>query len=136
MEMTEVRRYMEAAAEKLSPAKAQQMARSLLQGQGKGKEQVQKVAQDLMEWSNQTRERMAELIRREVARQLRAMGVATKDEVESLKSRVRVLERGAGSASVAAKSPAKKRASSTKGSGATTTAGRRPSRRTPDQGGS
>jgi polyhydroxyalkanoate synthesis regulator phasin len=107
MVMTEVRKYMEAAVEKLSPAKAQEMAKSLLQGQAKGREQVQKVAQDLMDWSNQTRERMLEMIRREVARQLKAMGVASKDEVEALKARVRLLER-AGSPSGARAAAAKK----------------------------
>jgi polyhydroxyalkanoate synthesis regulator phasin len=93
MVVTEVRKYMEAAVEKLTPAKAQEMARSLLEGQSKGREQVQKVAQDLMEWSNQTRERMSEMVRREVARQLRSMGLASKEELDSLKARVRQLER-------------------------------------------
>jgi polyhydroxyalkanoate synthesis regulator phasin len=93
MVVTEVRKYMEAAVEKLTPAKAQDMARSLLEGQSKGREQVQKVAKDLMEWSNQTRERMSEMVRREVARQLRSMGLASKEELDSLKARVRQLER-------------------------------------------
>jgi polyhydroxyalkanoate synthesis regulator phasin len=99
MVVTEVRRYMEAAVEKLSPAKAQEMARSLLQGQAKGREQVQKVAQDLMDWSNETRGRITEMIRREVSRQLKTMGVASKDEVEALKARVRALERAGSRAS-------------------------------------
>ncbi len=105
--MTEVRKYMETAVEKLSPAKAQEMARSVLQGQARGKEQVQKLAQDLMGWSNQTRGRMSEMVRREVARQLKAMGVASKDEVEALKARVRALER-TGSRGGAASSAAKR----------------------------
>lgn len=95
MVMTEVRRYMEAAVEKLTPARAQEMARTLVQGQGQRKEQVQKVAQDLMDWSNQTRDRLSEMIRREVARQLEAMGVASRRDVEALEKRVRTLERGA-----------------------------------------
>jgi polyhydroxyalkanoate synthesis regulator phasin len=98
MVVTEVRKYMEAAVEKLTPAKAQEMARSLLEGQSKGREQVQKVAQDLMEWSNQTRERLSEMVRREVSRQLETMGVASKDEVDTLEARVGELERGRGSA--------------------------------------
>jgi polyhydroxyalkanoate synthesis regulator phasin len=141
MVVTEVRKYMEAAVEKLSPARAQEMARSMLQGQGKGREQVQKVAQDLMDWSNKTRERMTETVRREVTRQLKAMGVASKDDLEALKARVRVLERGAGSASAAAKSPAKKgtasaKASSGKPAAAKTPTARRSSGRTTDKGGS
>jgi polyhydroxyalkanoate synthesis regulator phasin len=106
MVVTEVRRYMEAAVEKLTPAKAQQMARSLLEGQSKGKEQVQRVAQDLMDWSNQTRDRMTEMVRREVARQLKTMGVASRDEVDALKARVRDLERAARSSAKAAASKA------------------------------
>jgi polyhydroxyalkanoate synthesis regulator phasin len=98
MVVTEVRRYMEAAVEKLTPAKAQAMARSLLEGQSKGREQVQRLAQDLMEWSNQTRERMSEMVRREVARQLKTIGVASREEVDALRARVRELERGGRSA--------------------------------------
>jgi polyhydroxyalkanoate synthesis regulator phasin len=123
MVVTEVRKYMEAAVEKLSPAKAQEMARSLLQGQTKGREQVQKVAQDLMDWSNQTRGRMTEMIRREVTRQLKAIGVASKDEVEALKARVRALERSGSRAARATgavkKTPAAK-AATTKSSARTT----------------
>jgi BMFP domain-containing protein YqiC len=139
MVMTEVRRYMEAAVEKLSPAKAQQMAKSLLQGQGKGKEQVQKVAQELMDWSNQMRGRMTDMVRREVARQLKSMGAATKDEVEALKARVRVLEREAGTTS-ATKTPAKRSASTKASTGKPAAAKTPTARRSPgaasDKGGS
>jgi polyhydroxyalkanoate synthesis regulator phasin len=90
--ITDVRKYMEAAVGTLTPAKAQQLARSLLQGQGK--EQVAKAAQDLLEWSNRNRQRLGELVRSEVRSQLSAIGVATKDEVDALKKRVRELERG------------------------------------------
>jgi polyhydroxyalkanoate synthesis regulator phasin len=105
MVVTEVRKYVEAAVEKLTPAKAQEMARSLLQGQDQRREQVQKVAQELMDWSNQTRERMSELVRREVARQLKTMGVASKEDLESLRARVRDLERSGRARPV--KTPAK-----------------------------
>lgn len=124
--MSDMRKRMEAAVEKLSPAKAQDMAKSLVQGQGKGKgkEQVQRLAQDLMGWSNQARERMTETVRREVTRQLKSMGVATKEEVDALKRRVRELERAApGAKKPAASSTAKRSASAStsraKRSGAT-----------------
>jgi polyhydroxyalkanoate synthesis regulator phasin len=122
MLVTEVRKYMEAAVEKLTPAKAQEMARSLLEGQSKGREQVQKVAQDLMDWSNQTRERMSEMVRREVARQLETMGVASRDEVETLEARVRDLERARRSSTRApvkgaAASASKRRASAASAGG-------------------
>jgi len=137
MLVTEVRKYMEAAVEKLTPATAQEMARSLLEGQSKGREQVQKVAQDLMEWSNQVRERMSEMVRREVARQLETMGLASKDEVEALKARVRDLERprrsSAGTAAKrAATGTAKRPAATTAAAKRTaTSAARRSSRSAP-----
>ncbi|HZA60899.1 MAG TPA: hypothetical protein VE754_04350, partial [Actinomycetota bacterium] len=46
----------------------------------------------LMEWSRKNGERLAQTIRREVKRQIVALGVATKGEVESLKKRVAALE--------------------------------------------
>ncbi len=107
MVMSEVRRYMDAAMEKLSPAKAQQMARSVMKGQGR--DQVQKAAKDLMKWSSKSRDRLGALVRREVKAQLKTMGVATRDEVDALKKRIRELERGGGPPKrAAAKRPAKK----------------------------
>jgi polyhydroxyalkanoate synthesis regulator phasin len=103
--MTDVRRLMEGAVEKLSPAKAQEIARSLVTGGGK--EQVQKTARELMEWSNKNRERVKELVQREVRSQLKGLGIATRDEVDALKKRVRDLERATG---VPKKTAAKKTA--------------------------
>jgi polyhydroxyalkanoate synthesis regulator phasin len=126
MVVTEVRKYMEAAVEKLTPARAQQMARSLLEGQSKGKEQVQKVAQDLMDWSNQTRDRMTDMVRREVARQLKTMGVASRDEVDALKARVRELERARRPTARAAATTTKTRSSASKSRAAGAKAPARP----------
>ena len=102
--MTDVRKLMEGAVEKLSPAKAQEIARSLVAGGGR--EQVTKTAHELMEWSNKNRERVKEIVQREVRSQLKGLGVATRDEVDALKKRVRELERAAG--------PAPKRAAAKK----------------------
>jgi polyhydroxyalkanoate synthesis regulator phasin len=128
---SDVRRYVEAALGKLTPGKAQEIARSMVQGQGK--EQVQKFAKDLMEWSSKNRERMVEFVRREVRAQLKLMGVASRDELEALKKRVRELERAATKPSAvkkrtatkrpatkapATKAPATKRAAAAKRSGA------------------
>jgi polyhydroxyalkanoate synthesis regulator phasin len=88
----DIREVMEAAIGKLSPAKAQQLAQSVMRGEGK--EQVQKAAQDLLEWSQKNRQRITDLVRSEVRTQLAAMGVATKDDLDALKKRVRDLERG------------------------------------------
>jgi hypothetical protein len=92
MVVTEIRRFMDAAIGKLSPAKARELATSLVQGQGK--EQVTRAAQDLLEWSTKNRERLVELVRSEVRSQLKQLGVASRDEGDALRRRVRELERG------------------------------------------
>lgn len=94
--LEQIREYMEAAIGKLSPAKAQQMARSLTQGQGR--DQVTKTAKDLLAWSNKNRERLSSMVRTEVRSQLKSMGVASRDEVDALRKRVRELEREQGKA--------------------------------------
>ena len=124
--LEDVRKYIEAAIETLSPAKAQQLAKQLLEPDAR-KEQVTRVTQELMEWSQHNRDRLREFVGREVRDQLQSMGVATRGEVDSLKKRVRDLERAAGmtasgrakstSAKPAAKSrakPAAKRSTATK----------------------
>jgi polyhydroxyalkanoate synthesis regulator phasin len=114
---------MEATMQKLSPARAQEMARSLMQGQTS--EQVQKVARDLLDWSNKNRQRLSEAVQREVKSQLKSLGVAGRDEVDALKRRVRELERQVGGPAATAKktaavrSRAKKPTSATKRSTAT-----------------
>ncbi len=94
MTKDELREYMEATLQKLSPAKAQEMARSVMQGERKDK--VQKMAQDLLDWSNRSRKRLSEAVQREVRDQLKTLGVASRDEVDALKRRVRELEREVG----------------------------------------
>jgi len=117
------RKNMEATMQKLSPARAQEMARSLMQSQTS--EQVQKAARDLIDWSNKSRQRLTEAVQREVRSQLKSLGVASRDEVDSLKRRVRELERQVGGPAATAKKPAaarsrtKKPTSTTKRSTAT-----------------
>lgn len=94
--LEDVRRYVEAVLDKLSPAKAQAMARAMAGG---SREKVNELAKDLMEWSQRNRERLTDLVRREVRAQLKTLGVASKEELESLKRRVRELEKGLGKAS-------------------------------------
>jgi hypothetical protein len=91
MLVNDVCRAMEAAIGALSPKKAQDMASSLMQGQGK--DQLSKAAQDLMEWSSRNRNRLTELVRSEVRSQLKQVGVASRDEVDALRRRVRELEK-------------------------------------------
>jgi len=95
MVVDEVRRYMEAAMGamgRLTPAKAQDLAKSVAKGQGR--EQVTKTAKDLLEWSNKNRERLSDLVRSEVRSQVKTLGLATRDDVDALRKRVRDLERG------------------------------------------
>ena len=95
MVVDDVRKYMEAAMGamgRLTPAKAQDLAKSVAKGQGR--EQVTKTAKDLLEWSNKNRERLSDLVRSEVRSQVKTLGLATRDDVDALRKRVRDLERG------------------------------------------
>jgi polyhydroxyalkanoate synthesis regulator phasin len=115
----------------LTPARAREMARGLAGGEGS--RQVNRVAQEMLEWSQRSREWISELVAREVKRQLSAVGIATREDLDALRKRVRELERarGAGAGpgpkkSGARKSPATK--SPGKKSGAKKAAAARPPR--------
>jgi polyhydroxyalkanoate synthesis regulator phasin len=88
----DVRKYIEATVEQLTPAKAQQLAKQFLEPDAR-KEQVTKAAQELVDWSQRNRERLKDFVAREVKQQLGSMGVASQTEVDALKKRVRDLER-------------------------------------------
>jgi len=107
MRFDDVRKTIEAAVGNLSPSKAQELARGLLEP-GTAKGQVAKTAADLIEWSQRRREQLQELVRREIQQQVKGMGVATQVELEALRKRVRVLERAAGK-TVSGRSAAEKR---------------------------
>lgn len=104
--LEQIREYMEAAIGKLSPAKAQDLAKSLTKGQGR--DQVKKTAKDLMAWSNKNRERLTSMVQTEVKSQLKTIGVASRDEVDALRKRVRELERGQGKKSTRKRTTAKR----------------------------
>ena len=101
MDVKEVRKAVGGATDRLSATRAQELARSLMQGQRK--EQVSKAAQEILKWSTRSRERLSDFVRAEVSSQLRSIGVATREEVDALRKRVRELERAQ------AKRPATKR---------------------------
>jgi len=122
----DMRRYVEAGLGSLTPTRARELARSLLQGQGM--DQINRVAGDLMEWSKRSRERITELVQSEVKRQLRAVGVATRDDLDALRKRVRDLEKGPASAA-APKPPARKRTSAKKSTAKRSTARKSTARR-------
>ena len=91
----------------LTPSRARELAKSLSQGQGV--EQINRVAQDLLDWSQRSREWISDAVQREVKRQLQAAGIATREDLDALRKRVRELEKGskpkaAGSAGRAKKS--------------------------------
>lgn len=95
MLLDDIRKTIEATVDNLTPAKAQKLAKSLMDP-GVAKEQVAKTAADLLEWSQHNRERMREIVGREIQAQLHTVGVAPQSELDALKKRVRELERAAG----------------------------------------
>jgi polyhydroxyalkanoate synthesis regulator phasin len=122
MNADDMREYLDSLFEKLSPAKAQEIAKGLV-GEGR-REQVQKLAADLMESAQRNRDRVKELISREVKSQMKSIGVATQAEVDSLKKRVRDLERPGKAPSArkpAAKKPTARATAAKKGSAGSST---------------
>jgi polyhydroxyalkanoate synthesis regulator phasin len=105
--LEEVRKTIEAVIGNLTPAKAQDLAKGL-SDPGAAKDQVSKVAADLLEWSQRSRDRLKEFISREIASQVKSMGVATQADLDAVKKRVRDLERRAGMTASGRSSSAKK----------------------------
>ena len=104
--LEEVRKTIEAVIGNLTPAKAQDLAKGL-SDPGAAKEQVSKMAADMLEWSQRSRDRLKEVISREITSQMKSMGVATQADLDAVKKRVRDLERRAGM-TASGKSAAKK----------------------------
>ena len=114
----DMRKALEATIGNLTPARAQELAKGFLEP-GAAKEQVAKTAADMMEWSQRNRQRLRSGIQDEIKVQMRQMGVATQDELDALRKRVRELERAAGMTAsgrkrTAAKKTPAKRASTRK----------------------
>lgn len=130
--LEDVRKTIEAAIGNLTPAKAQELAKSFADP-GTAKEQVSKMAGDMLEWSQRNRDRMREFVGREIAAQMKSMGVATQSDLDALKKRVRELERRAGMTAsgrrTAAKAPAARK--STAKASAKKSAAKKPAARTP-----
>src|SRR3954467_2462977 len=103
--MQDVRKTTEWSLGNLTPTRAQDIAKGMLDRDA-AKDQVTKTAADLMEWSQRNKNRLTMLIRNEVRSQLKQAGVATEEELNALRKRVRELERAAkrpGARSTAAK---------------------------------
>jgi hypothetical protein len=113
----EIRGYLDTGMGMLSSSGPRDLARSLLGGEGR--ERFQKAAQDMMEWSARAGERVAEMFQREVRKQLEAAGVASKDDLDALRKRVRDLEKASSSSQGSRpRSSAKRAGGSTRSSGA------------------
>ena len=130
MVIDDVRKTFEAALGLLDPAKAQQLAKDLMDP-GTAKEQIAKTAADLVEWSQSNRERLSSFIRAEISDQMKNMGAATGAELDALKKRVRDLERDAGKTASGRKAAVRKtsarKTSARKTTARTTTSKARPS---------
>jgi polyhydroxyalkanoate synthesis regulator phasin len=95
MLLDDIRKTLEATFSNLSPSKAQELAKGLMEP-GAAKDQIAKTAAELIEWSQGNRERLTSYIREEIQNQMKTMGVATRSDLDSVKKRVRDLERAAG----------------------------------------
>jgi hypothetical protein len=118
MVLDDIKKTFDAMIGQLSPAKAQQLAKRYLEP-GAAKDQVAKTAGELIDLS----QRLREAVRKEVASQLRSMGAATQGELDTLRKRVRDLERAAGMTASGRKTAGRKTA------GRRTTAGTSSSRK-------
>jgi polyhydroxyalkanoate synthesis regulator phasin len=124
MVLDDIRKTFEAVIGQLSPAKAQDLAKRYLDPDA-AKDQVAKTAGELVQLS----QRLREAVRKEVASQMRSMGAATQSELDSLRKRVRDLERATGMTASGRKKPAARKTASRK-SPARKPSGRTTARRT------
>jgi polyhydroxyalkanoate synthesis regulator phasin len=120
MLLEDVRKTIEATLSRLTPQKAQELAKGFLDP-GTAKEQVSKTAAELMDWSHRNRERLREFIASEISGQMKTVGVATQADIDGLKKRVRALERAAGM-TASGKKPAARKTPARKSSSRKTTA--------------
>jgi polyhydroxyalkanoate synthesis regulator phasin len=109
--MQDVRKTIEGSLGNLTPARAQEIAKGMLDRDA-AKEQISKTAADLLEWSQRNRNRLSAMIRNEVRDQLRQSGVATAEEVKALRKRVRDLERAITPAAARAKAASETKSTS------------------------
>ena len=119
MVIEDVRKTVEATLGQLTPAKAQQLAKDMMEP-GAAKEQIAKTAADLVEWSQSNKERLRTFVRREISAQVKSVGVASQSDLDALKKRVRDLERGAGM-TASGRTAARKKSTSRKKSTASPT---------------
>jgi polyhydroxyalkanoate synthesis regulator phasin len=90
--MQDVRKQLEASFGNLTPTRAQELAKGMMDRDA-AKEQVARLAADLLEWSQRSRARLTSMVRDEVRDQLTQTGVASQADLDALRKRVRDLER-------------------------------------------
>lgn len=103
MVLDDIKKIFDALVGQLSPEKAQELAKRYL-GRGADKDQIAKTAGELVDLS----QRLRESVRKEVATRMRSIGVATQDDLDALKKRVRDVERAAGMTASGRKPAARK----------------------------
>jgi polyhydroxyalkanoate synthesis regulator phasin len=130
MVLDDVRKTFEATLGSLTPAKAQLLAKDLMEP-GAAKEQIAKTAADLLDWSQSSRARFTTFIRAEITEQMKYVGVASTSDLDALKKRVRDLERDAGKTASgrARKTPARKKSAAKRTTAKRTTAKRTTAKR-------
>jgi polyhydroxyalkanoate synthesis regulator phasin len=101
-----VRKYVEAGRDALTPQRAEELARALVREGQVRTDQATRLARDLLDWSRKSSEQLRDSIGREVSRQISRSGLATKEDLEPLKRRIRKLETDL--KSLAGRSPARK----------------------------
>ena len=121
MQLTDVLQFVEATLDRISPARAQELAKQMASGEGR--EQVAKAAQELVDWSQRNRERVRALVQREVAAQLSALGIPTKEDFEALERRIAKLERTTRKGTPAKRTAAKRTSAKRTAAKRTTAAG-------------
>ena len=133
MLLDDVRRTLEGLAGTLTPARAQQLAKDMMEP-GAAKEQVAKATADLLEWSQSNRERIKDFVSREVQHQTKTVGLASQAELDALKKRVRELERAAGMTASGRKKAAAKKTGTRKTAARKTSTPKAPTSAAPTEG--
>src|SRR3954469_4422507 len=101
-----LKRYLDAgmAFTQMTRSRAEAIVKDLVKAGELQQKQAQKQVDDLMERSRKNTEQLLDLIRNEITSQLSAMGLATKDDIARLESKIGA----AAPAAPAQKAPAKK----------------------------
>lgn len=109
------KQYLDAGVEftEVTRAQARRRAEQLVREGKLARERVQAFVDDLVALSRRRTEQVAELVRREVARQVKVLGIATKDDLAALEARLAGTAKKAAASTSRKKAPAKK-ASATK----------------------